>query len=285
MQNRTDLAIESIAWGYENLKGIESSIVNYGEISVTRTAVTDESAAKQINKPMGKYTTVDIPYLAFATENSNEASTVLADELKALLPQNQNGITVIGLGNREITPDALGPRVSEGVLATRHIADSLASEIGLKGLKKVSVISTGVLGQTGIETVEIIKGITDKIKPDAVIVIDALAAKSIKRLGTTVQISNVGISPGSGVGNHRKEISNKTLGVPVIAVGIPTVVNAASLYYDIAGEQTNDDSLSQMIVTPREIDTIIEQSALLLAHSINKALQPEIDSEILQNLV
>ncbi len=285
MQNRTDLAIESIGLSCENLSGTSSTTTVFGDVSVTCTIISEDPASKAINKPIGKYTTVDIPCLSYSTENIEEVSDIIAEQIKELLPENKNGILVIGLGNREITPDALGPKACEKILATRHIADTLANELGLGGLRKVSVLSPGVLGQTGIETVEIIKGITDKTKPTAVIVIDALAAKSIKRIGTTVQISNVGISPGSGVGNKRKEISKTTLGIPVIAIGIPTVVDAETLYLDISGTQSNDTALSEMIVTPREIDTIIEQASLLLGHSINKALQPNIDDKILLNLV
>ena len=285
LQNRTDLAIESIGLNCENLSGASSTTTAFGDVSVTCTVISEDFASKKINKPIGKYITVDIPCLTYSTENNEQVSDIISDQIKNLLPENKNGILVIGLGNREITPDALGPKACEKILATRHIADTLAKEIGLSGLQKVSVLSPGVLGQTGIETVEIIKGITDKTKPTAVIVIDALAAKSIKRIGTTVQISNVGISPGSGVGNKRKEISKTTLGIPVIAIGIPTVVDAETLYLDISGTQSNDTAISEMIVTPREIDTIIEQASLLLGHSINKALQPNIDDKILLNLV
>lgn len=285
MRNRTDLAIESIGLNRENLNGTNSTTTTFGDITVTCTVISEDFASKTINKPIGKYITVDIPCLTYATENNQEVCNIISEQIKNLLPENKNGILVIGLGNREITPDALGPKACEKILATRHIADTLAEEIGLIGLKNVSVLSPGVLGQTGIETVEIIKGIINKTMPTAVIVIDALAAKSIKRIGTTIQISNVGISPGSGVGNKRKEISKATLGIPVIAIGIPTVVDAETLCLDISGFQRNDSLLTEMIVTPREIDTIIEHASLLLGHSINTALQPNIDGEILQNLV
>ncbi len=284
MQNRTDLALECLAINGENTVDTDANCIKYGEITVRKTEITEEMS-KRINKPKGMYITVDVPYLAEDIDTEDEASEIIAEEIRKLLPQNKNGILVVGLGNRDITPDALGPAAAEKILATRHIDDGFAKKIGLEGLKKVSVLFPGVLGQTGIETGEIINGITDKTKPDAVIVIDALAAKSIERLGSTVQISDTGISPGSGVGNRRKEISRNSLGIPVIAVGIPTVADAETFLGDLSGQMNDNREISKMIVTPREIDTIIKQSALLLGCSINKALQPFIDSEILKNLV
>lgn len=144
---------------------------------------------------------------------------------------------MVGLGNSDITPDALGPKTAKDIFSTRHITKSLAEEVGLPSLRPVSSASPGVLGQTGIESAEMIRGIMNETSPDAVITVDALSARSIKRLGCTVQMTNTGIVPGSGVGNHRAEISRKTLGVPVIAIGVPTVVDAAALVFDITGNE------------------------------------------------
>ena len=173
-----------------------------------------------------------------------------------------------GLGNTEITPDALGPAVARGIFATRHIPKELTKAAGLDLLRQVSVITPGVLGQTGIEAGELIKAAAVKIKPDAVIVIDALAAQSGDRLFKTVQLCDTGISPGSGVKNNRREISEKTVGVPVVAIGVPTVIDA--------------DTLSE---TPKDVDMLTQRLAKLLAEAINMFLQPETDPEIISALV
>jgi len=199
-------------------------------------------------------------------------------------------VLVAGLGNTEITPDALGAKSMKYILATRHIKGEFARSAGLDNLRSVSVISTGVLGQTGIEVSEIIKSLSESLKPSAVIVVDALAARELSRLGCTVQISNTGIYPGSGVGNHRKGITNENIGVPVIAVGVPTVVNAVTLAEDILNRhELEEKDVSprgeSMIVTPREIDLLIERAAKLVGMSINCALQREYDFDTLLSLV
>ena len=194
---------------------------------------------------------------------------------------------VAGIGNKDITPDALGPRCAEGIFSTRHITSELAEEIGLDFLNPVCSLATGVLGQTGIETGEIIKSVADAIKPKAVIVIDALAAAGLERLGRTVQITDTGITPGSGVGNKRAEISKNTLGVPVIAIGVPTVVDAVTLARAMTGNKTATESseAQNMMVTPREIDVMIERAAKLISLCVNCALQPETDPELLLSVV
>lgn len=286
MFNRTDLAVEKLIDAPSLPKSITNREVTHGDITVAHTRVADNDGAVLLGKPIGDYITVTLPHPIQNCANTEEAEKVIAEEINKLLPQSPKSVLVLGLGNRDITPDALGPKTAECILATRHITKALADEIGLSCLKSVAVISPGVLGQTGIETGEILAAVVARIKPSAVIVIDALAAKSIKRLGVTVQLSNTGITPGAGVGNARQEINKKTLGVPVISIGIPTVVEAATLIYDLLEEEYKKNSdYGKMIVTPREIDTIIEQSARLLGLSLNRALQPEIDSEILRVLV
>lgn len=215
--------------------------------------------------------------------------TAIKNELFSLVPQD-GVVLVVGLGNTNITPDALGPKTASRVLATRHITQEIARSVGLEGLRGVAVLSPGVLGQTGIETSEIIMGTIQRVNPSAVIVIDALASRRLSRLGCTVQMADTGISPGSGVGNVRTEISQDTLGVPVISVGVPTVVDATTLAYDLIGTQPQDTQLveprgAKMIVTPREIDILIDRAAQLLSHSINCALQPSIEPDILLSLV
>ncbi len=285
MFNRTDLAVEKLTDAAALPNGITNTETFYGDISVTHTVILDDNGATALGKPIGEYITVSLDCPPQSSTHPEESEEVIAREIKKLLPKNCRCVLVLGLGNRDITPDALGPKTAECILATRHISAALAEEIGLSSLKSVAVISPGVLGQTGIETGEILAAVVERIKPNAVIVIDALAAKSIKRLGTTVQLSNTGISPGSGVGNARQEINSKTLGVPVISIGIPTVVEASTLIYDLTEQKHSHSIYGKMIVTPREIDTIIEHSARLLGFSLNRALQPEIDSEILRVLV
>ncbi len=285
MYNRTDLALEKLKDAQDTPNGITNKEVLYGDIAVTHTVIENDDGSSILGKPIGDYITVTLPTPPQSSSHPEDNEKVVADEIRRLLPKKCEGVLVLGLGNRDITPDALGPKTADCILATRHISESLADEIGLSSLKSVAVISPGVLGQTGIETGEILSAVVGRINPSAVIVIDALAAKSIKRLGTTIQLSNTGISPGSGVGNARKEINSKTLGVPVISIGIPTVVEASTMIYDLTNTRHDDDTCGKMIVTPKEIDLIIEHSAKLLGFSINRALQPEIDSEILRLLV
>lgn len=296
MEFRTDLALEE----KESIEGREPSGVSYEEenfndITVHRIKVLNERGENEINKPMGTYITVEVPSFSDSTESFEEKLNIIANELSALLPQGE--ILVVGLGNSDVTPDAIGPLSVSEILATRHIQGEVARSSGLEDLRSVSVIEPGVLGKTGIESSEIIKGIVDMTAPAAVIVIDALASRRLSRLGSTVQISDSGISPGSGVGNHRKEISHSTLGVPVIALGVPTVVDCATLAYDLA-KDTGDTELdfdkllhavepkgSSMVVTPREIDLLVTRAARLIAMSINRALQPDISTEDMLSLV
>ncbi|MCC8016956.1 MAG: GPR endopeptidase [Clostridiales bacterium] len=273
MQNRTDLAVEC----YEN---VEKS--KFKDISVksgngiTVVSVLDKRGEKEIGKPVGKYITVEVPSFANDTDIFDGRLDKISKILKNLLPPDCDNILVAGIGNIEITADALGPKTNSYVLATRHISAELRKNMGFGNLKSVSSVSTGVLGETGIESAEIVKGIVNVIKPSCVIVVDALAASSAKRLGTTVQLSNTGISPGSGVGNHRFEISKSTLGVPVVSVEIPTVVSTQLI---------SEAEENPMFVTPREIDKLTEQGAKLIGMSINTCLQSEISARDLYALV
>ena len=190
---------------------------------------------------------------------------------------------IAGLGNSEITSDSIGPAVAKKILATRHIKKDFAEKLGLKGLKSVSVIAPDVLGKTGIETVEIIKGVVEKTKPDALIAVDALAAASFKRLFSTIQLCNSGISPGSGVKNKRKEISEKTIGIPVIAIGVPTVVDALSLGFELTGKEPSFDT--DLIVTPKDADILCHKITEIISSALNIFLQPDIDREIIKALV
>ena len=234
----TDLAIErrEITNSGKN-DGVTVKKRRIKSASVTEIEITTDAGAEKLGKPVGTYVTVELPPFSSEFDDADSRMLAVRDEIKKLLPKNTSGVLVVGLGNSDITPDALGPKTAKDIFSTRHITKSLAEEIGLPSLRPVSSASPGVLGQTGIESAEMIRGIMNETSPDAVITVDALSARSIKRLGCTVQMTNTGIVPGSGVGNHRAEISRKTLGVPVIAIGVPTVVDAAALVYDITGNE------------------------------------------------
>lgn len=290
MNFRTDLALEC----HEMLKnkvspGIKSRVFNERNVRITEISVTNKDGAKALNKPVGNYITVETAPFSQSFDLTDARFTSITNELKKLLPQNGAAL-VVGLGNNHITPDTLGPLTIKHIFATRHIGQELAESLGFKKLRPVSAVAPGVLGQTGIETGEIIAGLVKSIKPKVVITIDALASRRLSRLGRTVQMADVGIVPGSGVGNARLPINEKTIGAPVIALGVPTVVDAATLAFDLTeGMQNvpNEEEIrrftapvgAQMMVTPREIDLLVERAAQLLSLSINCALQPNVSPE------
>ena len=282
MSIRTDLAVELSGGENEEIRGVEKEIKKEGEIRLSSIKITSKEGEEAVGKPMGSYITLEFPPIYKICDYSELQNSVVS-ALAQLLPEGKESILIAGLGNTEITPDAVGPLTAKQILATRHISGQFAENIGLKGLKSVSVITPGVLGQTGIETAELIKGAVTAVKPDAVIVIDALAAKSAERLFRTVQLCNTGISPGSGVKNSRRELSEKTLGVPVIALGIPTVTDADTLALELTGKEP--ERPTDMFVTPKEVDLLVERISELLALSLNRFLQPEIDGEIISQLV
>lgn len=306
---RTDLALErrDIYQKVNNLKqidGIKSTEEEINEkLKVTRVEILNKNGEKAIGKPVGNYVTIDVKKLKLAEdEDIQKASEVVTKELKKIInihTDKQGDILVVGLGNIYVTPDALGPKVINEIDVTRHIIKYLPQYVD-EGTRPVSAISPGVLGTTGIETVEILKGIVDNIHPKLLIVIDALASRSIDRISSTIQISDTGIVPGAGVGNTRQEISQTTLGIPVIALGIPTVVELATLVSDgidifidrlqekaesneyLNKLQQNDkyeevkETLNvgdyNMIVTPKEIDDLIENMKDIVARGINFAV-------------
>lgn len=307
---RTDLASErrdiyNRANKLENdIDGIESEKEEINEnIKVERVKITNENGEKAIGKPIGNYITIDVKELKIAQdEDIEKAAETLANELKKVVDMhidNQGEVLVVGLGNIYVTPDSLGPKVINEIEVTRHIIKYLPQYVE-EGTREVSAVSPGVLGTTGIETVEILKGIVENVKPKLVIVIDALASRSIERISSTVQISDTGIVPGAGVGNTRNEISKKTLGIPVIAIGIPTVVETAVLVNDsldlfikkLQDEAKSNDYLNNLkqednyeeirevlvpndynlIVTPKEIDDLIENMKDIVAKGINQSL-------------
>jgi len=275
------------------------------DVKVTRVKVETQEGAENIGKPIGNYITLDAPQIKDNEPDTNEkVYMVLARELRKLIGDNKDkSVLVVGLGNWNVTPDALGPKVISYVEVTRHILE-YAPEYVNRPLRSVSAISPGVLGTTGMETGEVIKGVIDKIKPDLVIAIDALASRKLERISTTIQIADTGISPGSGIGNKRMALSQETLGVPVIAIGVPTVVDAATMANDtielmlenidkIGSQNGSDyDRIKQMsqedkyamvkavlnpyvgdlVVTPKEIDAIITSVSDVVSQGINHAL-------------
>ena len=278
MDFRTDLALERCEILPEmTADGVFSEVSEYGGVRLTKIKITNKRGEKKIGKPQGTYITAEIPPLTKYSVCDEELIDLLGSQLSSLLPKEGTVLTV-GLGNEEITPDALGPDSCSVILATRHISGELAKSVGLGNLRPCAVLSPGVLGQTGVESAEIIKGLVDFINPSAVIVIDALAARRLSRLGCTFQMADSGIVPGSGVNNARSAINKETLGVPVISIGVPTVVDALTLVNDITGnnKSTYPYLEENMIITSREIDLVIGRASKLVGMTINKALQPHI---------
>lgn len=269
MNNRTDLAIESFPDNsYDNIH----MQTREGIFNITEITLDDDSYIDSLGKSHGRYVTLEGQNLMNFSDNYDDMVHELAEEIRKFIPDGD--IMVAGLGNRDITPDALGVIVSSKVLATRHLEKELGEDTDnfLKSLRRVSTFAGGVLGQTGIETAEIIHSICREIKPAGIIAIDALACSDIKRLGTTIQISDSGISPGSGVANARKELSEKNMGIPVIAIGVPTVIDIHTIIRNLTGNEP--ENFPDMMVTSREIDRLIERSAQLISYGINLALQP-----------
>ncbi len=273
-QVRTDLAMETVeALGEQLPQGVKQQQEEKNGLRITRMEIAQQ-AQKAVGKPAGNYVTIEVESFDNTAQNYADEISVVADEIRSLLPA-EGTILAAGLGNNDITPDALGPKTIDGIFATRHIPDELARQTGLSGLRQAAAIAPGVLGQTGMETSEILSSLVKQIRPAALIVVDALASKSVERLGKTIQISNTGISPGSGVQNKRKEISPASMGVPVIAIGVPTVVDMATIAQELSvdGAAVSEQG-KNMMVTPREIDLMIEKSAKTLSLAINQALQP-----------
>ena len=285
IEKRTDLAVEAREmWDEKNgveteLQGVEISDRWSNGFKVTTVRIADERGMRVLCKPIGKYSTIFLDaFLSRLDESFNAGAQTIAGEIRAMTAlKNDDSVLVVGLGNRFITPDAVGPQVIKSTLATRHLVGGASDEF--KGFRPVAAIETGVLGATGIESAEMIRALTDRLSPDCVIAVDALASKSVDRVCRTVQITDTGIIPGSGVGNAREEINEETLGVKVIAVGVPTVVDAATmcagLVEEIGGnadEARLRRAAGDMIVTPREIDQRVADISKMLGYGINLAL-------------
>ncbi|WP_194190873.1 GPR endopeptidase [Clostridium chrysemydis] len=313
---RTDLAVEANE-DYKKVhkREIDGVIINEEEgesAKITEVKITNKEGSVKLGKPIGNYITIDMPELTmYDGEIMDDVSEIVGKYIRKLvnMDSEKTGL-VVGLGNRQVTPDALGPKVTDSIMVTRHLKEVMPEAID-DDVRPVCTIAPGVLGITGIETVEIIKALVEKIHPDFVICIDALASRKIQRVNRSIQISDTGISPGAGVGNHRLEINENSLGVKVIAIGVPTVVHAATiandsidLVIDNLASYANKDSefyklltkidkeeksilikeilnpfIGDLIVTPKEVDYVIDSLAKIIAVGINIAIQPNLDLE------
>ena len=279
---RTDLALEvreSIDEEEQSLRGVEVEEYTYQKenIHVTKVRIDTKNAAKAMGKPMGIYVTMEAPNMTDEDEGFHkEISACMAKELKGLLPkkEGEQSFLVVGLGNREVTADSLGPKVVDNLFITRHVIKTYGyAAYNRERMNQISSIEPGVMAKTGMETAEIVKGIIGETTPDVIIAVDALASRSTKRLNRTIQITDSGIWPGSGVGNHRNALTRESLGIPVIAVGIPTVVDAATIVGDAMGERPATlKELNNMYVTTKDVDLQIKQISHIICDGINKAL-------------
>lgn len=278
MRVRTDLALEakeSFSGSDVEVHGVvvEEEYDKEQNLRLTRVRIESERGAREMGKPIGTYLTLEAPGMASPDEDYHrEISEKLAEYLKELMGGQKNpSVLVVGLGNRDVTPDALGPKMVSNLLITRHLIREYGREVmGVGDCCEISGLAPGVMAQTGMETSEIIKGVVQEISPDLLIVIDALAARSTRRLCRTIQLTDTGIQPGSGVGNHRAALTKETLGIPVIAIGVPTVVEAAAIIYDAQGNcEQMPPHLNGMFVTPKNIDELIKQLSFTLSEALN----------------
>lgn len=288
----TDLACEAKELSPE-LPGVTEQKEQYGEISLTRIKITGEQAARRLNKRMGSYITLDAPRLAERPlELFDETAKRLSAELRALIDAfgQASEVMVVGLGNRMITPDSLGPKAAEGIYVTRHVKRYMPEAFDFP-VTSVASVAPGVLGATGVETLETVKGLVEKVAPGLIIAIDSLASRRASRISTTIQLSDAGIDPGSGVGNLREGLNRETLGVPVIAIGVPLVVYASTITADTIELMANEtglhadeqklkdlaekvikENMDGMIVTPKDIDSMVADMSGIISKAINMAL-------------
>lgn len=291
---RTDLAIEAqelwreSAGGLTALPGVRARDSLREGIPVNTVQVLDRDGEEALGKPAGNYVTLTLEGVASREEDIfGRAVRGIAGELSALLEGTapQGLVLVAGLGNRAITPDAVGPRVHEHILVTRHLVAQMPEHFG--ALRPVASLAAEVLGNTGVESGEVVRAVCGKIHPACVIAVDALASRSLKRLCKTVQLADTGITPGSGVGNHRLGLTRESLGVPVIAVGVPTVVDGATLAADLLGTEEPHDlgAEKELLVTPKDIDSQVADLAKIIGYGISMALQPGMGVEELEMLL
>lgn len=298
-QARTDLALEareSITEADSTLRGVkmEEEYDEETDIRVTRVEITTKNGARAMGKPMGTYITIEAPAMLEPDEGYHEEiSEAIAGQLTEIIPncREEQEILVVGLGNREVTADALGPHVVDNLFVTRHIVKEYGkAAYNKERMNTISSIEPGVMGKTGMEAAEIIRGVVEQTQPKVMIVIDALAARSTKRLNRTIQITNTGIHPGSGVGNNRNALTEESMGIPVIAIGVPTVVDAATIVGDALEKMLHeaeeadrhrymDDcrnaltELHNMYVASKDIDAVIKRVSYTVSEGINMALE------------
>lgn len=289
MSKRTDLAIESAAsiCSVAPIEGIIKKVDFYEreQIEITEISVESQKASEILDRPIGKYITLENVEGCFSLYSDlyNEQVELLAKQLKKLIPEETEKIMVVGLGNTGITPDSLGPVSADKIFATRHIK-RLAKDIDTSDLKEITVVKTGVMAQTGLESSEYVKAVIKQTEPQLVVAVDALACSDISHLGTTIQLTDTGISPGSGVENARKELSAKTLGIPCIAVGVPTVADMNTLAEAMCEGDVNSE-FNGMIVTPKSIDNLIIRTASIISTAMNRVFHPTLTDEEITSLI
>lgn len=291
MEKRTDLALEAkelweeTAGETTELPGVMAKETIHKGMKTTLVKILDERGERELHKPVGTYLTIEItPFNRKERNSFQRAAEHLGKQLGTLLDLRKDStVLVVGLGNSDITPDAIGPKALEHLLITRHLVEQMPSYF--TDYRSVSAISPGVLGITGLESAEIVRGVADRAKPDCMIVVDALASRSLERICTTIQLADTGITPGSGIRNAREAFTQERFGIPVIAVGVPTVVDVETLIQDYAGESVSEERIQElcggqtMIVTPRDIDAKVEQIAKLVGYGINLAVHHGLDLE------
>ena len=311
MSIRTDLALEAKEMYSENAKskdeinGVDVKITKNEGITTTKIKITNEHGTIALGKPIGTYVTIEAPDIKYSVDVYEKACLLLAEEIRNLAKiESRTKTLVVGLGNKKITPDALGPDVISKLMVTNHMKEHLKDFFD-DDITSVCAIAPGVLGTTGMETAQIIKGVIEQVKPDLVIAVDALASRSLDRISNTIQLSDTGINPGAGVENSRAKLDEETLGVKVLAIGVPTVVDAvtiasdsidmvmADLGEDVLGDEKKNrmikDALSKnigtLMVTPKDIDSVIEKTSKTVANGINLALHRNLTFEDIESFV
>lgn len=283
---RTDLAVEAHelskreAADVTEIDGVISRVEETGRITITRVDITNENGERALGKARGSYVTIDAPDLKYSLETYEKVCKIISDEIHKMADIDNDTLTlVVGLGNRDITPDALGTSVVSKLLITRHLKESMSNIFG-SGIGSVCAIAPGVSGTTGIETADIIKSVISRVSPDLIIAVDALAAADIERISNTIQISDTGIQPGAGVGNNRDGLNEKTTGVKVIAIGVPTVIDASTI-----SKTEIPKEMAPLMVTTKDIDLVIERSAKTVANGINLALHRDMSLRDVESFV
>ncbi len=291
MAIRTDLALEAKELWEESagrttrLRGVMARESKAGGVDITSVEVLNEEGAQALQKPVGRYVTLELTAFGKKQRDSLERSAeVLASQLQKMMKLKRGQtVLVAGLGNEAVTPDAIGPKVARQLLVTRHLVSEMPTLFG--SYRPVAAVTPNVLGLTGLESAEVVAGVVDRIRPDCIVAVDALAARDLRRVCTTIQLSDTGIAPGSGVQNARAEFTQRRFGVPVVAVGVPTVADVETLLTDVVGAEKAHSRAEEMsggrpmIVTPQDIDAQVDRISKLVAWGINLALQENLDVE------